>query len=466
MFFEGELPMEKVGIILTARTDSERLPAKILKPIKGELTCFEFQLLNLKKSKYPVVIAIPFKDSRREELESIARKHQIPVYINKDIDEEDVLRRIVECAKYFGFEHIGRVTHDDIFFDHELFDAIVEWHMVNGADYTGCPQAPRGIDSEVMSVKALELAEKHSRHLTRRENITYYIRRPPFKFIEMPLNFRVALDYPEDYETIKKLTEMHDGEFSFNELRKIFLKNPQLTIMNRLPRVSVFIPCKDYGRYLEKAISSVLTQSLQDFELILLDDGSTDNTWEIMNKYEKAKKIQNEQTVGLIRAINQISMLCRGEYIMKLDADDWLEPNALEIMVNWLDRNQAYNAVYSDFYTYWENSQTTQLTKANQLEMPHLGCALIRRYAWNDIRVNEGQSCRDGWDFWLKFRQRFLVGYMPEPLWYYRKHGNSLSDKEEALEMEMKAINENLKVMLKRRDALGKEKRGKDNEKN
>lgn len=447
--------MEKVGIILAARTDSERLPAKILKPLKGKLTCFEFHLLNLKRSKYPVVVAVPFGDSKKKQLESIAKKHGVPVYSNKNINDEDVLRRLVESARHFGFEHIGRITHDDIFFDHELFDAMVEWHLANGADHTSCPQAPRGTDSEVMSVKALELAEHHSRSLKRREHVTYYIKRPPFKFIEMPLDFRLSLDTPEDYETIKKVMRLHDGEFSYNALRKIFLKNPQLLHANRLPKVSIFICCKNYGKYLDKAISSVLTQSLQDFELILLDDGSTDDTWKILNKYERAKKIKNKQSVGLIKAINQISNLCRGEYIMRVDADDWLEPNALEIMVNWLDRNRGYNAVYSDFFTYWENSRVNQLTKADQLEMPHPACALIRMQAWNDVRVNEGLTCRDGWDFWLKFRQRFLVGYILEPLWHYRKHGNSLSQKKEALEMERKTIADNLKTLLRKKDSEG-----------
>jgi spore coat polysaccharide biosynthesis protein SpsF (cytidylyltransferase family) len=444
--------MEKVGIILSARTDSERLPNKILLPLKGELTCFEFQLLNLKKSRYPVVVAVPYKDSKKNILEQICKKHNIPFYSNPDIDEEDVLGRFVACAKHFGFDHVGRITHDDIFFDHELFEAMVEWHLKNNADHTNCPQAPRGIDSEVIRVNALEIAESHTRHLKHREHITYYVKRPPFKFIEMPLDFRVALDYMEDYEVIKKVAESLGDECLADELRKIFLKNPQLIHANRLPRVSVSICCKDYGRFLEKAIGSALNQSLQDIELVLLDDGSKDNTWEIMCKYDKVKKFRNEQSVGLIKASQYISGFCRGEYIMRLDADDWLEPNALEIMANWLDRNRAYNAVFSDFKIFWENSNTYQLVKADSLKMPHPACALIRRHAWNDIKVNEGLTCRDGWDFWIKFRQRFLVGYIPEPLWNYRKHGDSLSQKKESLDIEADICINSLKDILEKRE--------------
>ena len=447
--------MEKIGIILTARTDSERLPSKILKPFKGAMSCFEFQLLNLKKSTYPVVVAVPFKDSGKDALGKICKKHKVPFYCNPDIDDENVLGRLVACARHFNFDHIGRITHDDIFFDHELFGALVNWHLKNGADHTNCPEAPRGIDSEVMRTSALEVAEEHTRHLKRREHITYYIKRPPFKFVEMPLGFRLALDYPEDYEVIKEVGRLMGKDSSADALRKIFLKHPELVRRNRLPKVSVYVCCRDYGRFLEKAISSVLNQTLQDIELVLLDDGSKDNTWDIMNRYENAKKIKNRRSVGLIKATKQIGNVCRGEYIMRLDADDWLEPNALEITSNWLDINRAYNAVFSDFKTYWEDSKVYQLVEANSLEMPHPACALIRRNAWNDVRVNEGLSCRDGWDFWIKFRQRFLIGYIPEPLWNYRKHGDSLSQKKESLEVEKDICAKNLKdIMDKRKSAF------------
>lgn len=456
MHIKGELQMEKVGIILTARTDSERLPNKILKPIKDNLTCFEFQLINLKKSKYPVVVAVPFNDTNRKTLEEIAKRQNVPVYYNPEIPDEDVLGRIIACAKHFGFEHIGRITHCDIFFDHELFEALVELHLKENADHTECPSAPRGIDSEVIRVRALEISAEHTSHLKRREHITYYVKRPPFKFVEMNLNFRVALDYPEDYEVIKKVVDLLDGDFSYNNLRRVFLKNQHLISYNRLPKVSVFVPCKDYGIYIEKAIHSIFSQTLKNIEIIVIDDGSVDNTWDILKKYENIKKVRNEETKGLAFVTNQALPLCRGEYVMRLDADDWLEPYALEIMANWLDKNRAYNAVFSDFNIFWENTNTYQPIRADQLEMPHLGCALIRRMAWNDIKVNENLTCRDGWDFWLKFKQRFLVGYIPELLWNYRKHGNSLSEKKEALDTEITICTNHLKNLLEKRNGNGK----------
>lgn len=443
--------MEKIGIILTARADSERLPNKILLPFKNGMSCFEFQLLNLKKSRYPVVVAVPSKDSKRDILKEIADKHNIPLYTNADLDDEDVLGRLLACADYFGFAHIGRVTHDDIFFDHELFEAMVQWHVKNNADHTNCPQAPRGVDSEVIRVRALEVAHGHTKHLKRREHITYYLKRPPFKFIELPLNFRIALDYPEDYELIQKVVSLGSGPFSFKEIRKIFLENPELILCNHLPKVSIFICCRNYGKFLERAISSVMTQTLEDRELILVDDGSEDNTWEIIERHKDVKRLRNEQPMGLVRSSMKACGLCRGEYILRLDADDWLEPNALEIMVNWLDTNRAFNGVFSDYRIYWENSMTYEFVKADRLEMPHPSCALIRRSAWNDIKVNEGLTCRDGWDFWIKFRQRFLVGYIPEPLWVYRRHGDSLSFKKESLDTETNICIENLKNIVEKR---------------
>ena len=109
----------------------------------------------------------------------------------------------------------------------------------------------------------------------------------------------------------------------------------------KTPLVTVYITNHNYGKYLSKSIKSVLNQSLKDFELIIIDDGSIDNSKEILKKYEKNKKIKIifQKNKGLIVSNNLALRLAKGKYILRLDADDWLDPHALEIMSSILEKN-------------------------------------------------------------------------------------------------------------------------------
>lgn len=98
------------------------------------------------------------------------------------------------------------------------------------------------------------------------------------------------------------------------------------------PQFSIIVPAYNVEQYLPKCIESVLTQSLQDFELILVDDGSTDQTSAICDQYQKtpAIKVIHQPNAGLSAARNAGVQQASGEYLLFLDGDDFLEPNALK----------------------------------------------------------------------------------------------------------------------------------------
>ena len=107
------------------------------------------------------------------------------------------------------------------------------------------------------------------------------------------------------------------------------------------PLITVYITNHNYGKFINKAIKSVLNQSIKNFELIIIDDGSKDNSKKIINNYKNNKKITSifQKNRGLIVSNNLALRLARGKYIIRLDADDWLDSHALEIMSNILERN-------------------------------------------------------------------------------------------------------------------------------
>lgn len=117
------------------------------------------------------------------------------------------------------------------------------------------------------------------------------------------------------------------------------------------PKVSVLIPSYNYAHYLQEAIDSVLTQTFEDFELIIVDNCSTDNTEELVMEYlQKNRRIQyfkNEENIGMYRNYNQALLLAKGEYIKFLNADDKFEPTLLEKFVNILDNDSTISVVTS-----------------------------------------------------------------------------------------------------------------------
>src|SRR5215204_5307150 len=97
----------------------------------------------------------------------------------------------------------------------------------------------------------------------------------------------------------------------------------------RAPLVSVIIPCYNQAHFLGEAIESVLAQSYPHFEIIVVDDGSTDNTFEVASHYSKVRLIRQENR-GVSRARNAGLRESEGSYVVFLDADDRLLPGALD----------------------------------------------------------------------------------------------------------------------------------------
>ena len=117
-------------------------------------------------------------------------------------------------------------------------------------------------------------------------------------------------------------------------------------------KVTVYITNHNYGRYIKQAIDSVLEQNFHDYELLIIDDGSTDNSRRIIEKYRDLScvKIIYQTRKGLNTTNNIAIRAANGEYMMRLDADDYLEPNALHVMSNYLDSYPESAMVFPDYY--------------------------------------------------------------------------------------------------------------------
>ena len=108
------------------------------------------------------------------------------------------------------------------------------------------------------------------------------------------------------------------------------------------PLITVYITNFNYGRFIKKAINSVLNQTFKNYELIIIDDGSKDKSLEIIREFQNKKniKIIFQKNNRLFFSNNLALRLSKAKYIMRLDSDDWLDPHALEIMSNILERDK------------------------------------------------------------------------------------------------------------------------------
>lgn len=115
------------------------------------------------------------------------------------------------------------------------------------------------------------------------------------------------------------------------------------------PMVTVFIPCYNAGRFISETIDSILAQTYQDFEILIIDDGSTDNSSEILNKYaeedERIRILKNKRNRGVGYTRNRGVREAKGKYLAIMDADDISVPFRLEKEVQYLEKHQSVGAV-------------------------------------------------------------------------------------------------------------------------
>ncbi len=196
-------------------------------------------------------------------------------------------------------------------------------------------------------------------------------------------------------------------------------------------KVSVIVPAYNAGCYIEKCIDSLLSQTLRNIEIIVVNDGSTDDTLEKLSKYEKKIKVITQKNSGVASARNAGLEAATGEYIAYVDSDDWVESNMLELMYNRAKENN-YDAVECDFLYVDDNKKwngvvdiVDDITTINQkkqyyLDMfPVIWNKIYKRERIKDIKFKSGVWAED-----VEYLYRVLptiesIGKVNEKLYYY-----------------------------------------------
>lgn len=211
--------------------------------------------------------------------------------------------------------------------------------------------------------------------------------------------------------------------------------------MVKNPLVTVYITNYNYGTFIKESIESVFNQTLQDFELLIIDDGSTDNSRIIIEEYRNNNKVQiiYQQNKGLNITNNIAMRAAKGKYLMRLDADDFLENDALKLMSKTLESNPDVGLVFPDYF--YVDAKGGKIGKEKRhnfddevslYDQPaHGACTMIRLDFLRKVGgYNESFTCQDGYDLWIKFIMQYKVKNINKPLFSYRQHGNNLTSSE------------------------------------
>jgi glycosyltransferase involved in cell wall biosynthesis len=205
----------------------------------------------------------------------------------------------------------------------------------------------------------------------------------------------------------------------------------------RPPKISVIVPCYNHGEFLAEAVDSVLAQTRHDFEVVVVDDGSTDaRTHQILSTFARPKtRVLRARHGGLAVARNLGIASTSGEYLCALDADDRLAPTFLERTAAVLDRDSSIAFASAWLRTFGEESWEWQPERCDLptllWEDTVLTAALVRRAAVEAVGGYDAAMPEQGdedWDLWLTLVERGYRGViLPEILFEYRRRAGSMS---------------------------------------
>ena len=226
---------------------------------------------------------------------------------------------------------------------------------------------------------------------------------------------------------------MFHAHRSFKKRRDIMTLGPtynKLLLDDAAQYVSIIITCYNYAEYVEEAIKSALSQTQKPLEIIVINDGSTDRSIDVINKFKDQVTIIDKKNEGVIAAKNQGLLAAKGEWIVFLDADDELEPTYIEKTLRYA-REHNYDVVYTDMqYTGAKNERFAvfpysfaRLLRGNYIHNSSLYKKEMLHKAGGYKEAMKGGY--EDWEINISLAEKHAsFGYLKGPVLHYRQHGD------------------------------------------
>ena len=207
-------------------------------------------------------------------------------------------------------------------------------------------------------------------------------------------------------------------------------------------KVTVIIPTFNRGYCLAESIQSVLDQRFTDFDLIVVDDGSTDNTPEVLRKFHDIQQIRLEENRGVSFARNQGIAVAKGEWIAFLDSDDLWEKKKLATQMKWVENHSDHHAIYTDEIWIRNGVRVNAMNKHRKytgdifryclpLCIVSPSSVLLHAELLSEVGgFDESMPVCEDYDLWLRIAKRFPFHFIEEKLIVKRGgHEDQLSRK-------------------------------------
>lgn len=211
-------------------------------------------------------------------------------------------------------------------------------------------------------------------------------------------------------------------------------------IEKRLPLVSIIVPCYNHEKYVQETIDSILNQTYENIELIVIDDGSKDNSVNIIQELADKYKFTfiYRKNKGLSATLNEGIKLSKGKYLCACASDDKLFTDKIMKQVFFMEDNPDYGMCYGKIISFdsygYKKKQIIPNAKTgwifNDLLMQNFIPAVtqfIKKEVFDTTGHFDENLLIEDWDMWLRIAEKYKIGYIDEYLACYREHELNIS---------------------------------------
>ena len=216
-----------------------------------------------------------------------------------------------------------------------------------------------------------------------------------------------------------------------------------------MPLVSVLLPVYNTEKYISESIQSIINQTFKKFELLIIDDGSTDNSLKIINTFKdkRIRIIRNEKNLGLIKTLNKGIDLALGKYIARMDADDIAHPQRLEKQFHFLEKNPQYALVGTQANFIWEDKVFSKMfnipTNDKVLKLySFFSCpfihpsVMVKTNIFKEFYYQEDFTTAEDYELWTRILRKYQGTNLSDVLLSYRLHHSNISNIQKCKQIE------------------------------
>ena len=218
--------------------------------------------------------------------------------------------------------------------------------------------------------------------------------------------------------------------------------------MKKQKLISVIIPTYNQEMFIGRCLRSLLDQSLkfEDYELIVINDGSNDKTSELLKLYKnEIRIINNKKNKGLPFSINRGIFEAKGQFVVRVDSDDYVNRDFLYTLHMFLSSNKNMDAVCCDYYLVDDKEKI--IARKNSLKHP-IGCGILFRIE-NLIKLglyDESFLVHEDQDLRLRFLKKYKIYRIEVPLYRYRKHETNITNNKNNMRKHYKRLKKKHKI--------------------